>query len=432
MNKTGLIIWREFTSRIGKRSFLLMSILGPLVISLFAVLAIELSDSYKQYKVIVIDPNALSNGSFNDSKWCTYDYSLQDISNADFKASEYDILLFINPKFTINNAVEAFYKEKPNAYARADIIRELEFRLERLKLEINNINEESYSRIKQRVNLKDRMIDGSEMKLRKNAGNVGIVFGVLIFLFIFNFGIQVLRGVIEEKSNRIVEIIISTVSPLQLMTGKIIGIGMVALSQFVIWTFLTAVIMIGIKNQVFPDQFDPTLQTVENSMQNDAAFSQTEHIEINEAATLIYEAINYPGMITYFLFFLIFGFLFYASIFASIGAAVDNDTDSQQFLVPVTLPLLFSFVVAWLAISQPDSSIVYWFSQIPFTSPIVMMVRLPLLDAVEFWQLYLSMGILIFSVAIMFIFSARIYRTGILMYGKKASLRDILRWAFKG
>ena len=408
-----------------------MSLLGPLLISLFAILAIETSESYRHYKVLVVDPGVLSNGKFTNSHWCSYDYRKSDITDQEFKDSEYDILLYINEKFATNNAIDVYHKERPNAFVRAELLRQLEYRLEQLKLRINNVDEKTYARIKQRVSMVDHMIDGSELSYQRNAGNVGYIFGFMIFLFIFTFGIQVLRGVIEEKTNRVVEIVISSVSAVQLMIGKIVGIGLVALSQFVVWTFLTSVIMLSVKDEIVESPYEQAQQIVQNGSNENIA-NQANGIEINEVATLIYEAVNYPNMLAYFLFFLVFGYLFYAGIFASIGAAVDNDTDSQQFLLPVVLPLLFSFVIGWLAIIEPGNNLVSWFSHIPFTSPIVMMIRLPLLEPHQYWEVFLSMGILLASVGFMFYMSARIYRIGILRYGKKARFSDLWRWALKG
>lgn len=446
MSKIGMIISREYSSRVKKRSFLMLCILGPIVISLFAFLAIQVSDSYKQYKVIVVDPEGLT-GEWNTStQWCSYERTKRDITDAEFADSKYDILIYVNRKFAENNKIQAFYKEKASPYARADILREFENRLEGLKIELHGINPDDYYQIKTRVRMGDKMIDGSEVEYEVNTGTVGFVFGALIFFFIFNFGVQVMRGVIEEKSSRIVEVIISSVKPIQLMTGKIVGIGLAALTQFIIWTSLTALILIGFKDQIYDDPYQAdnvaAAQTASSngpfSDQNQAEESHNEPYqgrelsEYNAVADMFYRS-DFTGPLLFFAIFLIFGYLFYAGIYASIGSAVDNDTDVQQFLFPVTLPLMLGFVVAWLAATQPGSDIVYWFSLIPFTSPIVMMVRAVVgIEPGQVWQLYLSIGILITSACFMFLLAARIYKTGILMYGKKASFSELWRWAIKG
>jgi len=433
MGKVKLIIWREFMSRIKKRSFIIMAFLGPIIISLFAYLAIQVSDSYKTYKVLVVDPYEITGNWNKNSKWCNFTGTTINKTDKEFESSDYDILIYVNKKFTQNNTIQLYYKEKSSPYARADIQREFELKLEGLKLDIHNINPTDYNQIKQRVVLKDKMVNGADVEFAVNTSAIGFVFGALIFFFVFNFGVQVMRGVIEEKTNRIVEIVISSVRPIQLMTGKILGIGLAALTQFLLWTSFTALILIGFKNNIYQDPYDPSNQVIEaESAQFDKAVDTLQFNEVNVVAELFYHS-DFTGPILFFIFFLVFGYLFYAGIFASIGSAVDNDTDVQQFLFPVTLPLLLGFVVAWVAATQPDNPLVFWFSIMPFTAPVVMMTRLVIgFEPEQLWQLYLSMGTLILSTILMFMVSARIYKIGILMYGKKASLKDLWRWAIKG
>ncbi len=435
MSNVGLIIQREFSSRIKKRSFIIMCLLGPLLISLFSVLAIKVSNTYEKQKVLIVDPHEITGLYWNDThtKWCDFEVQFKNISDAEFNNSDFDVLVYINRKIVENNTVQIFYKDKPNPYSRADIIRQVETRLEGLKLEVTNIDPDSYYKLKQALIVKDKNINGEDVRADQNKSNIGFVFGALIFFFIFNFGVHVMRGVIEEKSNRIVEIMVSTVKPIQLMTGKIIGIGMAALLQFAIWTALTAVILTGIREQVYPDVYAPDKQVAQTAQTSHSDLQGPTHIEVNEMGQLIYEAVNYTGMISFFLFFMIVGYFFYAGIYASIGAAVDNETDGQQYLFPVTLPLILGFVAAYVTATNPDGAIAETFSIIPFTSPIVMMVRLPFVyGSANEWQLYLSMGVLMLSALLMFYLSARVYKKGILMYGKKAGLSQIWRWAVKG
>lgn len=438
MGKIGLIISREFFNRIQKRSYILMCLLGPIIISLFAISAINITDTNKRYNVLIVDSQGISGNWSQKSRWCNFEMGA-NLTDQEFENSKYDALVTMNEKVVTNNTMEITYKEYPNAHARADIIHEAELKLEGLRLEVNNIKKESYYKMKQRLNVKDYVLGQEISFFDKNKSKVGLVFAILIFIFIFNFGIQVMRGVIEEKSNRIVEILVSSVKPIQLMTGKIVGIGLAAISQFMIWTILTALIMVSVKDKVYEDIYAPEAQQAKTASSYNGQDQSIEDEEVtlakevNDTAMMIYEELSYSGWLMYFGFFMIFGYLFYAGIYASIGAAVDNDTDVQQFLIPVTLPLILGLIAAYSSMTDPNGAIAYWGSIIPFTSPIVMMARFPEIAGTESgWQIYLSMGILAVSSLFMFFFASKIYKTGILMYGKKASLKELWRWLFKG
>lgn len=430
MSKTMLIIGREFMSRVGRRSFLLMAILGPILIAGFTFLSFEVGGEAKTYKAYVYDEYLLLNDKLEDSRWVDFHYSDKDISDEVFKESDYDLIIYINPKFASNNSASIQFKERPSAYAIADISKALEYGLEQLKLEKNSIDPNTYARIKQKVSLYVGHIEGKEAGLRKNAGAAGMVFGLVIFFFILTFAIQVMRGVIEEKTNRIVEVIVSSVRPIQLMIGKIVGIGLAAMVQFIVWIGLTWAILFSMKDTYFPDRYDPgNWSTPEQVAQNVDAAEQFKPFEINQIAEIVYADIDYTVMLGYFAFFFIFGYLLYAAMFAAIGASVDNDTDGQAYVFPVLLPLIFSFVVGWIALNNPDSQWVDLFSIIPFTSPIVMMSRIAIgIPAGDIWHVWLSMGVLLASVGVITIFAGKIYRTGILMYGKRASIGEMLRW----
>jgi ABC-2 type transport system permease protein len=415
-----------------------MCLLGPIIISLFAISAINITDTNKRYNVLIVDSQGISGNWSQKSRWCNFEMGA-NLTDQEFENSKYDALVTMNEKVVTNNTMEITYKEYPNAHARADIIHEAELKLEGLRLEVNNIKKESYYKMKQRLNVKDYVLGQEISFFDKNKSKVGLVFAILIFIFIFNFGIQVMRGVIEEKSNRIVEILVSSVKPIQLMTGKIVGIGLAAISQFMIWTILTALIMVSVKDKVYEDIYAPEAQQAKTASSYNGQDQSIEDEEVtlakevNDTAMMIYEELSYSGWLMYFGFFMIFGYLFYAGIYASIGAAVDNDTDVQQFLIPVTLPLILGLIAAYSSMTDPNGAIAYWGSIIPFTSPIVMMARFPEIAGTESgWQIYLSMGILAVSSLFMFFFASKIYKTGILMYGKKASLKELWRWLFKG
>jgi ABC-2 type transport system permease protein len=258
---------------------------------------------------------------------------------------------------------------------------------------------------------------------------IGIFAGILIYFFIFLFGAQVMRGVIEEKTSRIVEIIVSSVKPFQLMMGKIIGIALVGLTQFLIWVVFTLSI-VGIFTASFSDKL-PTDQSAKFSNEN-ALFAMPQ----NQAAEIpadkigeVFEAIfsvNYGVMIFSFLIFFLGGYLLYAALFAAIGSAVDNETDTQQFMLPITIPMIFAIIMAQFVTNNPESSLAFWLSIIPFTSPIIMMVRLPF--GVPYWELALSISLLIMGFLATTWMAGKIYRTGILMYGSKVTYKTLWKW----
>ncbi len=422
MRNIWLIISREFTSRVRRPGFLWLTLAGPILIALFAIMAIQIGKGAESQKVLVVDEGVILNGSLQDSKWATYTYRQEDVSNAYIKKSKYDLILYINPKFATNNKVIIQYKERPSPYVVSEIIRQLEYRLERLKLHLEGIEEEAYSHIKQPVAFQVVNIDGIYAEYDQYSGYAGFVFGVIIFFFITMHGMQVLRGVIEEKTGRVVEIMVSSVSPIQLMAGKIVGIGLAAMFQFILWCTITFALLQVVRTSFYPDRYDPAHVAQGSNIQEYAVSG----VEVNDVAEIIYSAINYPVMIGYFLFFFVFGYLLYASLCASLGAAVDNDSDSQQLMIPIMLPLILALIASWSLIEDPGSGAGMWGSIIPFTSPIVMMTRIATgIDSGDIWQLYLSMGALVAAFVLFTLISSRIYRAGILRYGRRARLKDL-------
>jgi len=264
---------------------------------------------------------------------------------------------------------------------------------------------------------------------------LSILSGVLIYFFIFMYGAQVMRGVIEEKTNRIIEVIISSVKPFQLMMGKIVGIAMVGLTQFLLWIVLTFGIVTVVQTMLMPSNTELISQQMQvksimdNRIDNDIALNEVNTDSVNDNvadAFKIISNINWGLMLTAFLFYFIAGYLLYASLFAAVGAAVDSEADTQQFMLPITIPLILGIVMLQSIVQNPDGNLAFWFSIIPFTSPIIMMARLPF--SVPEWQVYLSMGVLILTFLLTTKFAAKIYRIGILMYGKKVNYKELLKW----
>ncbi|MCX6282623.1 MAG: ABC transporter permease, partial [Bacteroidetes bacterium] len=266
---------------------------------------------------------------------------------------------------------------------------------------------------------------------------LGMFAGILIYFFIFMFGSQVMRGVIEEKTNRIIEVIISSVKPFELMMGKIVGVGMVGLTQFLLWVVLTFGI-VTVVTSTFAGKGTNKHTAEQTIIQNATKYnpdnlpfpnSATEKKSQNEGVNAVFEAldsVNFPVMIGAFIFFFLFGYLMYGSLFAAIGGAVDSEADTQQFMLPITVPLILSMVMAQFFIQDPTGQVAFWFSVFPLTSPVAMMIRIPF--GVPYWQVALSMGLLVLTFLGTTWMAAKIYRTGILMYGKKVSYKELWKW----
>lgn len=442
MNKTGLIIHREYFTRVRKKSFIVMTILGPVLIAGLMGLGIYLGMSDQSvYHVLVVDltPGVIDSGAskgnpmfFNRLKntdQVTFSYTDRGLSNAAFDSSAYSLMVVARPDILTVPEIEMVFRKLPSLKARSYIKAQFEKVIEREKLKLHSIDKRTYDSI--RTDLDVISVDASDgtTSFKQEQAVVGFAFAVLIYFFIFLYGVQVMRGVMEEKSNRIVEVIISSVRPFQLMMGKIIGVALVGLTQFLVWVILTGTLFALVSQALLPELTDPAaVQTTESVAKeiNEDAMNQAL---MNEVAELILFRINWPVMLAMFLFFFLGGYLLYASLFAAVGAAVDNETDTQQFMLPITIPLIFAFVVAEFALANPDGAAVFWFSVVPLTSPVVMMVRVAMgFDAGTVWELFLAMALLIAGFLGAVWLAAKIYRTGILMYGKKVTYKELYKW----
>lgn len=452
MNKILLIIRREYLTRVRKKSFIIMTILGPIIFGSIMVVPIWLTmredtelkkiavveyDAYNKpvpdsvlfFKDVIPNKNNikfdyLSNIEFNDIKIL--------LKNTDYYGF---LVLRQNLVSQSNGVVELYANDQPGLYIEQHISKSLQTFLYQNKLLRVHLSPKMISALETNISLKTiKLENGSfrEEKLTDLKRGVGYAGGFLIYFFIFLFGAQVMRGVIEEKTNRIVEVIITSVRPFQLMMGKILGIALVGLTQFFAWVILTTGIYHYTANFYLQDQLKK--QTEQSAPKN--LFSQDSTIDISAEASgpkIDFEGIfdyvndlNPVLLLSVFLFYFIFGYLLYGSMFAAIGSAVDSETDTQQFMLPVTIPLIVGIMVMMNAIMDPSGQVAYWFSIIPFTSPIVMMARIPFRVPVS--ELILSMSVLVATFVIMVWLAGKIYRTGILMYGKKASYREIFKW----
>jgi len=453
MNKILLIIRREYMTRVKKRSFIVMTILGPLLMAAIVIVPVYIATMSNEVKTVsVIDETGFFFGKFKDSESIRFHYLVSDIGSAKSsftKSGDYALLYIPKTELTLPTSAVLYSKSQVNINVKSYIKNVMGKRVEELKLEakIRDLKlvddaklttDDILRSIKASVEISTIKI-GDEGKEEKSYPEVSMILGmfsgILIYFFIFLFGSQVMRGVIEEKTNRIIEVIISSVKPFQLMMGKITGIGLVGLTQFLLWVILTGTIVTivtssfssKIKTGGATEQMIPSQARGMTALQLPSAADSTKVTgeQSNEAIAAI-ESIDFPVMIGMFLFFFLFGYLLYAALFAAVGSAVDSEADTQQFMLPLTVPLILSIVMAQYVIQEPQGPVAFWFSIIPLTSPVIMMIRIPF--GVPYYQIVLSMALLVAGFLGTTWMAAKIYRTGILMYGKKVSYRELWKW----
>ena len=460
--KLGIIIQREYLNKVKKKSFLLITFLAPVLFAGIAILpsVIMLGAKEEDKQVGVIDRSGIVMPFLTDNEVTHFQDLGPDASpeaiKADFSASGVDILLTISELDTVGRTVSAdCYSEKPLGMDTGEMIESrINDAVEAYRIESYGIDnlEEIMAGVKSDVKLRSYTIDESGKESISESGiymALSMILGMALYMFIALFSGMVMSSVIEEKSSRVVEVLMSSVKATELMFGKIIGVALVALTQFLLWILLT-LMLIGVAGGILgKDKLmgmlgdDPATEMV-SQMNEDvnlpagmdlngalAAATDTTGVAAGEPSGMevvmsTLGNINLGQILFAFLFFFVFGYLLYASLFAAIGSAVENEGDSSQLQIPVTIPLLLAFFIAIYAFKAPDSSLVFWGSMIPFTSPIVMLARIPF--GVATWELVLSMALLVLTFVVCAWASAKIYKVGILMYGKKSTFKDLWKW----
>lgn len=437
-----LVLRREYLVRIKKKSFWIMTLLMPLLISgFYALLFWGVFNSREIQKVSIIDESGAFTQKFKDSEKVKFEFTTLSLDSA--------ISLMNQKKTDIVALIPNNIMEDPKGlkiFTGKGVGFEIQGKIENIiQNEIRNVKL-AKAGIDQKV-LEDADVDVSskvvvvskegEQKEQNTLAStiLGTITVILMFSTVVGFGMQVMRGVIEEKTNRIIEVIISSVKPFELMMGKILGVGLVGLTQFALWITLTLVLT-TVSSSLLPSQ-----QITKAAQEQMADMPQKDKDKIAKKATETpsdagkvmafmnsAKSLNIPLIIGCFLFYFLFGYLFYASVYGAIGSAVDNETDTQQFMFPIMLPLLAGYLIGLMTAGQADNKLLFWASIIPFTAPITMMARLPF--GVEPWELILSMTLLVISTIGMVWLAAKIYRVGILMYGKKPSFKEIGKWLF--
>lgn len=403
MRKTLLIIQREYISRVKKKSFLIMTFLVPLLFmgmtALVAYLTQTGGDAVTQ--LMVIDESGYFNNELKDSKGLVFIPSSENLDDAKTIARKTESFVLYIPS-TIENGgkVQLVSEKKAPMFVMTEIENQINNIVRNKQLTEAGIDVRALERIKPKVIIEYKELTDKGEKETNTSAAYAISFSaaILIYICLFIYGSQVMRGIIEEKTSRIVEVVISSVKPFQLMLGKIIGIGLVGLTQFTLWIILSSFATKFTSTDLLPSTISTAIQTI---------------------------PVGY--ILTTFLIYFLGGYLLYSALFAAVGSAVDNETETQQFMFPITLPLLFTYIMAFsFIVNNPNSTLSFWLSMIPFTSPIAMMVRIPF--GVPDWQLYLSIVFLIGGFIFTTWVAARIYRVGILMYGKKTSYRELIKW----
>lgn len=434
MDKLKLIIRREFLAKVKNKSFIILTILSPiLMVGLFAlIIYLNQKNSEDIKNIAIVNESVIPMSLFTNTHNISYtNLTKLGLPEAKKKVeNNYYGLLYIpnNPNLSeLSNNVEFFSNESPSLSLIGTLESKLESKIRDLKIEQLQVDIEKIKAAETKVSINTENFSG---EMSSKIGSVlkmftGGGFGYLIFMFIIIYGTSVMRSVIEEKTSRIIEVIISSVKPFQLMLGKIIGNAMAGILQFIIW-MISAGFLLFIITYIFgPDAAkmpETGVQLTPEMMQ------QVQDSTNNNLQVALAEIKNLPILTMFFSFIVYFlgGYLIYSSIYAAIGAAVDSETDTQQFMMPVLLPLIIAIYVGFSVIENPHGPIALGFSLFPLTSPIVMLMRIPF--GVPWWQITTSMFLLIITFIGMVWIAAKIYRVGILMYGKKPSYKELYKW----
>ena len=429
MSVLSLIIKREYKARVRNKSFLIMTFLSPLIVVGMILLITYLTQLNSNTKrvIAVVDDSGLFETEFGNTDQTTYlnlsDQGLETVKSLSEEEGYYGVIHIPNDRNDMLSQVKFYGKETPSFNLVDAIEKKIEKKLEDLTLIDNNVDLRVIENSKTDINLAIENYSGEKSSKVSNWVKAGFggAAGYLLMMFIIIYGNMVMRSVIEEKTNRIIEVIISSVKPFQLMMGKILGTTMAGITQFSIWVLLGGVLLIVLQLLV---GIDPSV--TEN-------MSNAEMQEILKDQSLIVQGIEEAKklpllqLVFGFLIYFIGGYFLYSSIYAAIGAAVDNETDTQQFMLPIIMPLMLAIYVGFFAvIDNPHGTVATVFSIIPLTSPIVMLMRIPF--EVPTWQIALSVSLLIASFVFSVWFGSKIYRVGILMYGKKPTYKELFKW----
>lgn len=428
MDKIWLILSREYISRVKKKSFLLVTFLTPLFIGGLYAMAIYFAVSDSDEKIVrVIDESGLFTGKLEDRNSIVFEFVTESIDSArkDVEKGDFDGLLYIKDVDIHDpQGINYYSMSTPGIGVIRGINRALETVIRDIKIEKMGFSKSALDSLKTDVEITSINLSGEDEK-EANAAiamGVGTFSGMLIYMFMLIYGSQVMQGVMQEKSSKIVEILVSSVRPFQLMMGKILGIAAVGLTQFILWIVLTVSII------SFAGPLLGGGASVEEMVAAQTELTQSPEAQNKITAVIddVMNNINIPLLVGSFFFYFLAGYLFYAALFAMIGAVVDNPADSQQFMMPIMLPLIGSMMFLGVIIKDPSGPIAFWMSIIPFFSPIIMMIRIPF--DVPLWELALSMTLMVAGFIGTTWMAGRVYRIGILMHGSKVNYKVLFKW----
>ncbi len=439
MRNSWLIALREWKERIGTRSFLMLSILGPLTVLVVVYFLFILGGQTKQHwNVLITDPAGIMESKILPKEDASIHYSFADgyIEIKEFEKGkrfqEFDAMLEVNEKILTNKTAFVFFREKPSLQMQTRIQYQCERRLEEVLVkQFTKFSIAEFRKIKQPLTIGFRNVYDPNDESSDLRGWVGLFYGTIIFLFIFLFGMTILRSVSREKSNRIVEVLLGCVNPRQLMLGKIVGIGLAAFLQFAIWCLVIGLGLYFMRETLFPNLLDPSNMNIAQ-LSMDSQLGQEQFFtsrEYNEFVNLVYERVNFTDMTAYFILFFIVGYFFYGTLFAAVGASTGSESDGQQFVLPLIFTLCFALYAGYYSLMNPESSLSTLFHYLPFTSPVVVMVKLAQgYEPGHSYELFISLLILIISSLAVLRLAGRIYSNGILQFGHRVQLKHFFRW----
>jgi ABC-2 type transport system permease protein len=434
MGKLKLIIKREFLAKVKNKSFIILTLLSPLLmVGLFSlIIYLNQKNSEEIRKIAFVDASKQLAVVFKDTENTKYvNLSALGLEEAKDKTKEFYYGLIYIPKSDslkdLSKGIQFYSKDAPSLSLLSSIESKLEKKIRSLKIEQLQVDIQKIKEAETSVEIITENFSGEKSSkigsiLRMVAGGG---FGYLIFMFIIIYGTSVMRSVIEEKTSRIIEVIISSVKPFQLMLGKILGNAFAGILQFIIWAISAGLLLTVI---VYIFGIEAASSTTSIGQMNPEAIQQVQQTAVSDLQIVLHEIKGLPILTLFFSFIIYFlgGYLIYSSIYAAIGAAVDSETDTQQFMMPVLMPLVIAIYVGFSVIENPHGPVALGFSLFPLTSPIVMLMRIPF--GVPWWQIVVSMLLLMITFIGIVWFAAKIYRVGILMYGKKPSYKELYKW----
>lgn len=446
MNNTFLILKQEYLKRVKKKSFIILTILMPFLIAgvYGLVIYFSIKDDTEERTIAVYDATNLFLGEFDDKGTTKYHFIPKEEYSklkTNLKESNFYGVLYIPEDIYSNNQAQLLSEKQLPFELTEQIERKLSRFIENDKRQ-KVISEAGIPDLEERLNKTRTRVNLSTLKVsdkgeaKKSSSVVAFIasyaMGLIIYFFVFMYGAMVMRSVMEEKKSRIIEVIISSVKPSQLMAGKIIGTALVGLTQVAIWLILGGIGLAVVSGLFAPESAQQMGQSLmeSQSQMNPAIAQAAEPNKVMEVMEMVGN-LNLPLILFSFVFYFLAGYLLYSALLGAVGAAVDNDEDSQQMVFPVTFPLILSIMLLFPIAKNPEGALAFWCSIIPFTSPVAMMARVPY--GLPTWELLLSMGLLVLTTIGGIMAAAKIYRVGLLMYGKKVNIKELVKWLrFKG